>query len=111
MISIGCQACRDFVTLYRDKFCGGVHPVLQQNFSVLPKMHILEIHVPEFAMRWGTVAFFGVDVIETVHKEYNEMGRRLAGVRNVHDNMACSEDIRNLKFEQGARCLSTHSKA
>ena len=86
------------------------HPVLQGNTSIIPKMHILEVHIPAFAREWRTVGFFGEDVIETLHKDYNELNRRYCSVRTVEVKMAVRDDFKNLKFEQAAIQIANRSR-
>jgi hypothetical protein len=80
-----------------------MHPLLGEKTSIKPKMHILEVHVPAFARKWKTVGFFGEDVIETVHKEYNSYERRMCSLRNVEARMAAIEDVDGLRFEQACK--------
>ena len=101
-IEDGCKVCEEYVQMYRDLMrVGEMHPVLMENISITPKMHILEEHVPEFARKWGTVGFFGEDVIETLHKDYNSMIRRYCAVRRVVDQMQVIDDFKNLKYIKG----------
>jgi hypothetical protein len=100
-IEDGSAACVEYVQLYRDLLhVGFKHPLLGVTPSVLPKMHILEVHAPEFARAWGSIGFFGEDVIETVHKDVNESERRYCNVRNTELRMSVREDFRAIKFEQ-----------
>ena len=101
-IEDGCKVCEEYVQMYRDLMrVGEMHPVLMETISITPKMHILEEHVPEFARKWGTVGFFGEDVIETLHKDYNSMIRRYCAVRRVVDQMQVIDDFKNLKYIKG----------
>ena len=102
-IEEGCKVCEEYVQMYRELMGvgGGKHAVLMETISITPKMHILERHVPEFARKWGTVGFFGEDVIETLHKDYNSMIRRYCAVRRVVDQMQIMDDSKNLKFIKG----------
>lgn len=101
-IEAGCQVCEEYVQMYRELMgVGEKHPILKENISITPKMHILEVHVPEFVREFGTVGFFGEDVIETLHKDYNSMIRRYSSVRRVEDQMQVMDDYKNLKFIHG----------
>jgi hypothetical protein len=103
-IDKGCAACTDYVKMYRQLLkTGNMHPLLGEKTSIKPKMHILEVHVPAFARKWKTVGFFGEDVIETVHKEYNSYERRMCSLRNVEARMAAIEDVDGLRFEQACK--------
>jgi hypothetical protein len=112
-VEAGCAACTGYVAMYRellDVASKTKHPVLQENTSIIPKMHILEVHIPAFAREWRTVGFFGEDVIETLHKDYNELNRRYCSVRTVEVKMAVRDDFKNLKFEQAAIQIANRSR-
>ena len=98
-IESGCAACVDYVRMFREKMhVGSEHPVLQETFHITPKMHILEAHVPDFARKWRTVGFFGEDVVETLHKDYNSLIRRFCSIRNPHDQMRAIDDAKHLQM-------------
>ena len=98
-IENGCEACVDYVRMFREKMHIGIeHPLLQQAFHITPKMHILEAHVPDFARKWRTVGFFGEDVVETLHKDYNSLIRRFSSIRKVEDQMVEIDDAKNLQM-------------
>ena len=105
-VEAGCSACVEYVRLYRELL--DVAPkdkqaLLGEKTSIIPKMHILEVHIPEFARAWHTVGFFGEDVIETLHKDYNEMGRRFCSVLATADRMSTKYDFKNITFEQACK--------
>ena len=47
-----CEKCKEFVAFYRHHLVKTENSVIGQKF-VSPKMHYLEDHIPDFAMRWG----------------------------------------------------------
>lgn len=105
-VEAGCSACVEYVRLYRellDVASKDKHALLGEKTSIIPKMHILEVHIPEFARAWHTVGFFGEDVIETLHKDYNEMDRRFCSVRATADRMSTKDDFKNITFEQACK--------
>ena len=58
-IEAGCKVCEDYVDLYRRSMhVEKSHPLLKETLSITPKMHILEVHIPEFARQWRTVGSF-----------------------------------------------------
>ena len=81
-IEAGIAACECYVAAFRNMMhIGQSHPVLGQTFWITPKMHIMEVHVPDFARYWTTVGFFGEDPVETLHKDYNQSLRTYNSVR------------------------------
>ena len=95
-VEAGCKVCEDYVDLYRRSMhVDKSHPLLKEKLSITPKMHILEIHIPEFARQWRTVGFFGEDVVETLHKNFNELLRRLCCIRNPLDQMKYIDDVKS----------------
>ena len=97
-----CAKCKDIVAFYREHLVQNTCSVIGQKF-VSPKMHYLEDHIPDFAMRWGVIGLFGEDVVETLHKEVNEYRRRFAGMKNRLQYMQVVSDEMNLKFELEAK--------
>ena len=96
-IETGCKDCEEYVELYRKTmYVDKPHPLLKDKLSITPKMHILEVHIPDFARLWHTVGFFGEDVVETLHKDFNALLRRLSSIRNVLDQMKYMDDAKNL---------------
>ena len=102
-IEAGCKVCEDYVDLYRKTMhVDKSHPLLKEKLSITPKMHILEVHIPEFARQWRTVGFFGEDVVETLHKNFNKLLRRLCSIRNPLDEMKFMDDAKNLTGQRTA---------
>jgi len=97
-----CEKCKEFVAFYRQHLVKTENSIIGQKF-VSPKMHYLEDHIPDFAMRWGVVGLFGEDVVETLHKEVNEYRRRFAEMKNRLQYMQVVSDEMNLKFELEAK--------
>jgi hypothetical protein len=46
------------------------------------KLHFLQIHVPQFARRWGSVGLFSEDAAESIHALWNRLNRRYACIRS-----------------------------
>jgi hypothetical protein len=98
-IEAGNSACRAYVQKYREHFVAQDSWVLN-NQNVTVKMHILETHVPEFILNWQCAAVHGEDVIESLHKDVNELKRRFASIQNMVTYMQACEDEQSLKYEQ-----------
>ena len=96
-VEAGCKVCANYVDWYRKTMhVEKSHQLLKEKLSITPKMHILEVHIPEFARQWRTVGFFGEDVVETLHNNFNEPLRRLCSIRNPLDQMKYIDDVKNL---------------
>jgi hypothetical protein len=46
------------------------------------KLHILEVEIPKFARRWGSIGLFSEDAAESIHALMNRLNRRYACIRS-----------------------------
>ena len=47
------------------------------------KLHMMEVHVPQFARRWGSVGLFAEDAFESIHALWNKIMRSCACIPNL----------------------------
>ena len=94
----GNLACRLYVRAFREAFVLKTHPLIG-NKNITVKMHILETHVEDFSRMWHCTAIHGEDVIETFHKDVNELKRRLAAIKSRAMQIQTMADEQNLKYE------------
>ena len=58
--------------------------------TVLPKMHILESHVPDWIEKWGVgLGLMGEQGAESIHKELNEIESSYRTMPNRVDRLLC----------------------
>ena len=58
--------------------------------TVLPKMHMLESHLPDRIEKWGAgLGFMGEQGAESIHKEQNEIESSYRTIPNRVDRLLC----------------------
>jgi hypothetical protein len=46
------------------------------------KLHFLEVEVPRFVRKWGSIGLFSEDAAESIHALMNRLNRRYANIRS-----------------------------
>lgn len=83
----------------RAEIYGGKH---KKEHSPL-KVHILEVHLPAFAEKWGSVGLFAEDAAESIHALMNKLHRRYACIRgDVERDKAMINGLRLLQSKRVA---------
>ena len=105
----GIAACKDYVQFYRENLCGEgcqlkVLVATGKAKQIKPKHHVLETHVPIFALEWRCVGRFAEDVVESVHRVVNKLTDGMTNLSNMPLRlMQAVDDKFNLLFEQAAK--------
>jgi hypothetical protein len=53
------------------------------------KLHFLEVEVPKFARKWGSIGLFSEDAAESIHALMNRLNRRYANIRSSVERAKC----------------------
>jgi hypothetical protein len=72
-------------------YCGGTR-------NVRPKLHMLETHVPEFLLKWGSTGIYSESVIEAYHAVANQRRRTFAASADPLQYLQLCDDEDNRKL-------------
>ena len=62
-------------------------PVLFPDRAITPKLHMLFVHVPEFAAKHKNLGLFSESVFESIHAEFNQLDRTYACVTSTSKSL------------------------
>ena len=79
--------------------------------SVLPKMHILECHVPDWLEKWGIgLGLMGEQGAESIHTSFNSIERSYLNMPNAVDRLFRVVQEHHLRVDPEHRSLVPEAK-
>ena len=78
---------------------GAKFPQMYPTRQISPKLHILFIHVPEFAERYRTIGLFSESAFESIHGEFNRYDKTYACMDDDLKQLVLSFCLSSLKHD------------
>ena len=104
-IQEGNKNCVEYVHFFRQTFvnCSEEHKAIIGQVNIRPKHHLLESHVPPFALKWRSIGLFSESAIETYHKDTNKLQTRWKSVQRAEQYLRLCDDNDNQQFLMAAQ--------
>ena len=75
---------------------------------ISPKLHMLIVHVPQFAQKYNNLGLYSESAFESIHGEVNKLEQVFANVTNREKSLRCILTRAELKRQKG---FGRHSPA
>jgi len=112
-IQEGNKLCVEYVQFYRKTYAQNKDEIqdILGKVNIRPKHHLLESHVPKFALKWKSVGMFSESAVETYHADVNKLQGRWSCVTRFEQYFQLCDDEGNARFLEAAKSKGKVSPA